>query len=231
MNLPFDIDFAFGDCGFDWVPAHIDRNLLFNVSFEPATGDIKLYVLDATRTLLHKISRTGITVQRGIAHDATAPDALRDCLGHELDFNDLVLDTVEDDTYYIYLDPSSPSQYVAFLGALCARFGFTRDHLVQVANRINRRQVANLYECMLHRCISGARVPLRGGQCKLYSRPFGTGNGFDLDSAAERFLRRLYRCEAPDLEQALRHLWVSREVFSGRLVLTTQRQAMLRGRT
>ncbi len=231
MDFAYDIDFAFREYGFDWVPADIDRSRLFNVSFEIGTGDVKLYVLDRTGSLLHKISRDGITVQRSASAAGADPQVLREFLGQQLDFTDLILDTVEDDTFYVYLDPSSPSQYVTFLGALCKRYGCPRDRLIEVVNRLNRRKVENVYDCMLHRCVSGAKVPVLSDRCKLYSRPFSTGNGFDLVPDAARFLRRLYRCDDADLQGALRHLWVSSELFSDRLVLTTQRHAMVHGRT
>lgn len=231
MDPTYDAGFLFDECGFGWVPAHIDRSRLFNVSYEIGSGAIKLYVLDQSASVLYKIASSGITEQHSFPTAGRDPRALALFLGEEFDFADIVIDTVEDDIFYVYIEPSSPSQYVTFLGAVCRRFGFSKSRLVEVVNRLNRRPVANVFECMQNRSISGAKIPLTGNQMKFYARPFLTGNGFDLDAASEAFLRRLYRCPDGDLTPLLTHLWVSGEIFSDRVVLTTQRHGMVHGRT
>ena len=55
--------FLFEECGFDWVPDDIDRALLFNLSYDLGSGEVKLYILDESRRFLHKVSRGGITWQ------------------------------------------------------------------------------------------------------------------------------------------------------------------------
>lgn len=232
MDPVYDADFLFDECGFGWVPPHIDRTRLFNVSYEVVSGEIKLYVLDDSGSLLYKIDSAGtITEQRSFPAAGKDSRALQDFLGEELDFTDVVIDTVEDDIFYVYIEPSSPTQYVTFLGAVCRRFGFSKSRLVQVVNRLNRRPIESVFDCMQNRSVSGAKIPLSSNQVKFYSRPFLTGNGFDLDAASQAFLRRLYRCPAGDLQPLLRHLWVSGEIFSDRVILTTQRHAMVHGRT
>src|SRR5690606_36406811 len=59
----YDLRFAFDECGFADTPAHIDRSRLFNVSLDLASGDVKLYVLDASERFLYKLTRDDITRQ------------------------------------------------------------------------------------------------------------------------------------------------------------------------
>jgi len=38
----YNLAFIFDEYGFGWVPPEIDRNPLYNVSYEPGSGAIKL---------------------------------------------------------------------------------------------------------------------------------------------------------------------------------------------
>ena len=58
----YDVSFIFDECGFGELPAEIDRDRLYNVSYELGSGEIKLYVLDQSERFLYKISRSAITV-------------------------------------------------------------------------------------------------------------------------------------------------------------------------
>ena len=226
----YDAAFAFEACGVDAPPSESDRRRLFNVSYDLATREVKLYLLSDDGSSLSKVSRLEVTTQTS---GALAPDAetrLAGFLACDIDFTEIILDTVEDDVFYVYIERAAASHYVHFLESLCRRFGYGMDHLVRIANRINTRQIASLYECMQARSISGLKIPLEDGYCKAYARPFLTGNGFVLPDHAAEFLARLHRCCTSDLLPRLTHLWVSAEFDSDRVVLTTQRHALLHGR-
>jgi hypothetical protein len=223
----YDAEFIFKECGFDWIPPSIDRNLLFNASYDLGTGEIKLYFLDATKSTILKVSGKTITKQYDAVCFKAPPARLSAFLGAEFNYSDLLLDTVEDDVYYILLEGTSAAQYLKFLRALCQKFDVPEQRLVEVVNRINKRQVKTLHECYGWKTVSGVKVPFSAGNCKLYARPFLTGNSYEFSPAALEFLIRFHACSEAELPQRIRHLWVSSELHSERVVITTQHHALV----
>lgn len=226
-NLPF----IFDESGFAWVPPEIDRNLLYNVSYEPASGAIKLYVLDESRSFLHKIDPSGrIVRQYAAAAVQTDRDRIERFLGGTFDFGDVLIDTVEGDSSYLLLEKTSPSEYIKFLTLFVEACGITRGQFVDAVNRINQRPVGNIHECCLRRAVSGVRVDVKGGGGKIYSRPFRMGNGFEPDAGTWRFLMRLHDCDMAGLAKPLEQLWVATDLRQPRVVVGTQREGLLRAR-
>lgn len=219
---PFNAEFIFRECGFDWVPHYIDRDLLFNVSYDLQTGEMKLYVLARSRDFIYKISANAISKQYDAVMHGADPSRLSEFLGTDFDFQDLLLDTVEDDVYYVFVEESSAPQCLRFFRALCEKFGVTEGALVSAITRINRRSIDSLDECCARKAVSLIKVPFTGAGCKVYSRPLLMGNGYDLSAEAVAFLTRLYDCRQEALAVHLRHLWVSSELTSERIVISTQ---------
>lgn len=226
-NLPF----IFEECGFGWVPPWIDRELLYNVSYEPASGEIKLYVLDESRSFLHKISRSG-TIIRQYEAGAAGVDGthLERFLGATFDWRDLWIDTVEGDSHYLLIEKTQPSEYIRFLTLFVEACRISRGQFVDAVNRINRRPVGNIFDCCMQRAVSGARVDVGGGGGKIYSRPFRTQNGFEADASTWQFLMRLHDCDMAGLAKPLQHLWVATDLHSPRVVVVTQQEGMLAAR-
>jgi hypothetical protein len=224
----YDLRFIFDACGFGWVPAEVERELLYNVSFEPASGEVKLYVLDRGREFLHKISSDKTIVKQHRAQPRGA-DAkrLENFLGTQFDFNDVLLDTVEGEVCYLLIENSSPSEYNRLLNYLCLKYQISKSDLLAVVNRINKRPAGSMFECCANRAVSGVRVGMTGMNCKLYSRPFLTGNGFDLSENALTFLQKLYACQRAALAEPLKRLWVAGDLFSHRVVIVTQEDSLL----
>jgi hypothetical protein len=218
----YNAKFIFEECGFDWIPESINRDLLFNVSYDLQSGEIKIYILDESRTFLYKISRDSITKQYDALTSGAKPERLSQFLETEFDYDDLVLDTVEEEVYYLFIEETSPGQYIEFLTALCRKFGITDSAFIQAVNRINKRGVQTLSECCRQRSVSGVKVPFSGPSCKIYSRPFRTGNLYDLNPQAITFLTRVHDCDENALAEHLPYLWVSTECTSSRIVITTQ---------
>lgn len=224
----YDLPFIFDACGFGWVPPEIRHDLLYNVSYEPGVGTIKLYVLDESRRFLHKISQDGRIVRQYEARAAGADTArLERFLGASFDFNDLLIDTVEDDSFYLLIESTTPSQYIHFLTHLCEACRITRRQFVDAVNRINARPVENIHECCMQRAVSGVRVDLAGRRGKIYARPFLTGSGFDLGADTLAFLQRLFGTDAAGLREPLQHVWVASDLPSARVVVVTQRPGLL----
>lgn len=225
----YDLKFLFEECGFGNLPSYIERRRLFNVSFEPGTGDVKLYVLDRTERFVYKVSAEGITRQYAgddVEHGGD-PRVLVRHLGRRLDFDRIVIDAVEGDVYYLYIEDAGMDQRLRLVEALCATYDVTPECFLATANGINRRQFASVAESLAHHAVSLVKVPLSGRDVKLYSRPFHSGNGFDIDVKTRRFLLRAHGCGETELPALLKHAWVARELHSDRLLLVTQHHSLL----
>lgn len=222
----YDKKFIFEECGFDFVPGYINRDLLFNVSYDIHTGEIKLYILNNEKTYLYKISKDHITKQFDAVQVGAETSRLSEYLETEFDYTDLLLDTVEQDTYYVYVEETSLQEYMKFMSAIRRKFEIVESELTGIINRINKNQIANLREGHRRRSVSLVKVPFMNSRCKLYARPFKTGNQFDLTENALRFLARLYGCQMTAVSQYIKYLWVSSELFEDRIVVTTQHHSL-----
>ena len=191
------------------------------------TEVVKLYILDQSKSFLYKVSQDGISKQYEATKCQADPNRLSDFLETYIDFRTIELDTVEDDVYYLYIEEAPHADYTGFLQAVSAKFGVDLLRLLAAVNKINQRQVTTLNDCFKNRAVSGVKVPFATGECKLYARPFKTGNGYALDAKAEQFFCHLYDCDPHALSKYLEYLWVSTELLTERLVLTTQYHALL----
>ncbi|MBS3952355.1 MAG: hypothetical protein KGZ88_05345 [Methylomicrobium sp.] len=218
----YNNDFIFKECGFDWLPDYLIKDNLFNVSYDIDTEVIKLYILDETKSFLYKISQEGISKQYEALKFKADPSRLSAFLGVEFDDRTIQIDTVEDNVYYLYIEEAPHADYTGFLDTVCSKFGISKSRFLDTVNRINKRQITNMFECFKYRAVSGVKVPFESDNCKLYSRPFKLGNGYELNDKAKQFMTRLYGCDESDLESRLEYLWVSSELLTNRIVLTTQ---------
>lgn len=225
----YDHDYIFTHCGFAWVPGYIDRNRLFNVSYELGNGDITLYVLGGNNRFLYKISRKGIFKQYDALAYGADPARLDSFLSAQFDYRQIVIDTFADNAYYVYLEDASEGQYLGFVESFCGRYGISESLFLATVNTINKTPVSNLRDCFAQKSVAMVKVSFTDDRCKLYARPFQSGAGYDLSGPAIDFLTRLHRGGKAGLEANLRHLWVSAEVFSGRVVVTAQHHALVHG--
>ena len=225
----YDLRFIFDECGFGDVPDYIDRSRLFNVSFDLTSGYVKLYVLDASERFAHKITRDGITRQYSGDDPEHGGDhgRLERHLGCKLAAREIVIDAVEDETYYVYLDDAGVEQSLLFLTALCRRHGLTESALLQAIDAVCDRSFSNIAAALTEHAVSLVKVPLAGSGVKVYARPFLRGWRFPLDQKATGFLCRLLACEESELEPRLKHLWVTQEVGSGSIAIVTQLHELL----
>jgi hypothetical protein len=225
----YDLDFIYNACGLTDLPPYIDRHRLFNVSLEPATGDVKLYVLDKSERFLYKISSDGISLQYAgddVDHGADLR-ILERHLRCQIDPRQIVIDAVEEDIYYVYLDDAETKQSVCFVEAICQVYGVTEVCFLEAMNAINKRQFTSVSDGLSKSAVSLVKVPLRATNPKIYSRPFHSGNGFDLDSKTTAFLSRLCSCDETALSPQLKHMWVATELLSDRMLIVTQDHGLL----
>jgi len=229
----YDLRFIFDECGFGDVPDYVDRSRLFNVSLDLMSGDIKLYVLDSSERFAHKITRAGITRQYSGDDPEHGGDhaRLERHLGMKLLEREIVIDAVEAETYYVYLDDAGLEQSRLFLGALCRAHGLPEDAVLKSINAVCGKSFATIEAALAEHAVSLVKVPLAGGKVKLYGRPFLRGWRFPLDQQATRFLCRLHACAESELEPRLEHLWVTNEIGSGAIAIVTQRHGLLHSET
>jgi hypothetical protein len=225
----YDLRFIFDECGFADVPDYIDRARLFNVSLDLTSGYIKLYVLDASERFAHKITRDGITRQYSGDDPEHGGDHARldRHLGTQLLEREIVIDAVEGETYYVYLDDAGVEQSRRFLAALCRAHGLAEDSVLESINAVCGKSFASIDAAVAERAVSLVKVPLAAGQVKVYARPFLRGWRFPLDEKTLRFLCRLHACEENDLVPQLRHLWVTNEIGTDAIAIVTQHHDLL----
>ena len=140
---------------------------------------------------------------------------------------EIVIDAVEDETYYVYLDDGGVEQSLLFLSALCRTHGLTENAVLQSINAVCGNSYANIAAALTEHAVSLVKVPLAGGGVKVYARPFLRGRRFPLDQKAKHFLCRLLACGEGELEPQLKHLWVTKEIGADAIAIVTQRHELL----
>lgn len=225
----YDLNFIFEDCGFSDIPEYIKRERLFNVSFDINTGAIKLYVLDDEKRSVYKVSHAGISRQyAGDAPEFNAkPAEISRFLGKKINFSEIILDAVEEDACYLYLDDARVSQQLLLVGSLCERYRITPGDFLQTLCMLNNMRFYSIQDALRRHALSLVKVPLRGLNPKLYARPLLSGHPYILNAKSRLFLRRLYNCSSEQLLPKLTHMWVSRELHSSRTLIVTQHHALL----
>jgi hypothetical protein len=225
----YDLSFIFDECGFGELPAEIDRNRLFNVSYELGSGDIKLYVLDQSKRFLYKISREAIGRQYAGDDPEDGGDLNRLCtyLDRHFDPRQIVIDAVEEGVYYVYLDDAGVDQTMLLLNAVAERFLVKPESVLATVSAISGQVYDNLEDAATDRAVSLVKIPFDKRKTKLYARPFLRGTGVALDATTREFLSRLYACGDAHLDPHLRRLWVAKELGSERTLVVTQHHSLL----
>jgi len=227
----YDTSFIFDECGFGELPAEIDRDRLFNVSYELGSGDIKLYVLDQSERFLYKIARAAIGRQYAGDDPEEGGDFNLLCrhLDRQFDKREIVIDAVEEDVYYVYLDDAGLEQTMLLLNAVAERYTISSETILITVNEISGRQYDTLESAAADRVISLVKIPFDDRHPKLYARPFLRGQGVALDEATRAFLARLYACDDAQLGALCERLWVAKEPGTDRTLVVTQHHSLLHG--
>jgi len=223
----YNLSFIFEECGFDWLPGYIDRTLLFNTSFNTQTGAVKLYILDKSKRFLYKIDGKQIIRQTKIEDKPKYQQQLSDFFECSFDPQEIEVDTREGDVLYVFTEGASSRQFMRFANVLMQKYDISKSSFVQAVGRVNAYTPTSISDCWLKKLTSGFKVPLSGSNCKLYARPFNTGNTYTFNDKTLSFLMRLHDCNAAELPSYLEHLWVSSEFFCDRVMVTTQHHELL----
>lgn len=225
----YDLDFIYEYAGFSSLPADIDRQRLFNVSFDVTSGAVKLYILDASERFAHKLSSDSSSKQ--YAGDdpefGADPRRLNDFLGEHFEPWQLTIDAVEGDAYYIYTGDCQEADFMRFFNCLIRRFGIAEQRLLGKISAINNQRFNSLRKCYQQGAVMLVRVPLNGGECKLYAQPFLHGRQYTFNQQTLDFLLRLYACSEAELPTRLQHLWVATEMFTDRTLVVAQYHELL----
>ena len=225
----YDLSFIFDECGFGELPSEIDRNRLFNVSYELGSGDIKLYVLDQSERFLYKIAREVIGRQYAGDDPEEGGDFNRLCQHLDCPFNprEIVIDAVEEGVYYVYLDDAGVAQTMLLLHAVAERYGVSPVSILTTVNEISGQHYDDLESAAADKVISLVKIPFDERHAKIYARPFLRGKGVTLDAATRAFLARLYACEDAQLDALLGRLWVAKELGTDRMLVVAQHHSLL----
>lgn len=225
----YDLDFIFDECGFSSLPDEIKRERLFNVSYDIDTGDIKLYILDAAKRFLYKISRGGIERQYSGDDPEFGADfsRLENYLQTSFSQRQIVVDAVEGTDYYVYLQDAGSAQSEFFINAIGRRFNFSQARMLEALEKLNNRSYESLQDALKKQSLSMVRVPLAEGGVKFYAQPFLYGSGIVLNDQTRNFMCRLLKCSDEDLPLHLQHGWVARDIDSDRTLLVTQFHELL----
>ncbi len=225
----YDLAFIYDEYGFADLPAEIERDRLFNVSFDLCTGAVKLYILDSSERFLHKVSVGGITRQYSgdDPEHGGLPERLDRHLGFQFNPDEILIDAVEDDVYYIYLDDAGLQQTLQFFSAVCRTYRVNQERFLRSINAICGSSYSSLGAAASEKVVSLVKIPFSSQDVKIYSRPFLRGGGFDLNERAREFLQRLYACEDSALAGYLGRAWIASELTRERMLIVTQHHALL----
>ncbi len=225
----YNLEFIYQYADLNFLPPEIERNRLFNVSFDIDNGDTKLYILDKSQRFAYKVSKSGISKQ----YSAAAPEFLA-CqqrlnvfLGKQLNYRQITIDAVEGNSYYVYLNDTKRTEYQRFINSYCSRFNISLELLLSKAGHINNRTFNDLNECFKSKGISMIRVPLDAPESKLYAQPFLYSRGYPLNQRTEAFMLKLHQCTIEQLPTLLKHSWVVTDMSQDRTLVVTQNHELL----
>jgi|GEM_PF-2168173 len=228
-DLDFIYSYFYNGAGISKLPDEIDPELLFNVSFDIETSDIKLYILDKSQRFAFKVSSSGVSKQYTGADPefGAQPQRLNHFLNAEIDYRQVTIDAVEGDNYYVYMEEAKGAQYQQFINRYCHRYNITIEQLLTKVSRINHRKFQSLEQCCNARAISMLRIPLDGSPSKVYAQPFLYGEGIPINQRSMQFLLQLFACSTVELKAKLKRVWVASDLKSDRTLLVTQYHDLL----
>jgi hypothetical protein len=228
-DLDFIYTYFYRYAGLTKLPDEIDPKLLFNVSFDIESSDIKLYILDKSQRFAYKISSSGVSKQYSGADPefGAQPQRLNHFLNVQVDYRQVTIDAVEGDNYYVYMEDAKGEQYQQFIDSYCQRYAITVEQLLKKVSQINHRSFQNLEQCCSARAISMLRIPLDGSESKVYAQPFLYGEGIPINQRSMQFLLKLFGCDTRALKTKLKQAWVVSDLKSNRTLLVTQHHDLL----
>lgn len=205
------------------LPDYLDLNLLFNVAYCLNSGGIKLYILAKEMSFLYKCSQNGrISKQYDAAKTKVDIEKLDNFLGCQLDYRDLVIDTVEENIYYLYCEESGFEQTVRLLEKLQTIYRVSSTDFFQAASYLNDRQISCYADLYDYHAVSMVKISLCDQNFKIYAHPFQTDNNFNLPPNAVDFLSGVYDCYAEELTGHIRNLWIAYNFGNGQTVISSQ---------
>ena len=176
----------------------VDRKRLFNVSYNVDTSEVKCYSFGEDLTFLKKYTEEGMTRQYFPRTNAEMLERYKkratDFLGYSPDFNQVIIDTVAGDVIYFYIEPTLPDEFERFYVTLLSKFNLERDELFRIMSELNNKRVDDFQEAWVIKTTPLVKVPMNGGNLKVYARPFMFGNSFNLDSKSHSFFEELLLC-------------------------------------
>ena len=220
--MPYNIPFIKNSINCN-LPHYINWDLLFNVAYCLNTEQVKLYFVADEKSFLYKCTTDGeISKQYDVLKVKVDIERLDRFLSYRLNYDDLILDTVEDDIYYVYCEESGFEQTIRMIEILAEKFSISAEDLFKAVSLINGKKIDRyhqIFDCM---AVSMVKIPVQNDNFKIYARPYKTGNDFPLDGKLQEFLRNVYGCEKSELMDHIKNMWVSYNFSTGQVTVSTQ---------
>ncbi len=209
------------------LPDFINLDLLFNIAYNPFSREMKLYVLNEQKDKLFKIDQQLkiMTQYKGTLIKEEQLRFLEESYGCCFNYQEILIDTYEDDYLYFIIDRASWSEYQRFILAICNKVKITIKDFLMMVNRINQIKISSLTEAYLQKSLSMIRVPLQNNKVKLYSRPFLSGSYYFLPET-EFFFKKCFQ-KVADYEQFKPFFWVASDLFSDRIMISSQIEGLV----
>ncbi|MBN2834851.1 MAG: hypothetical protein JXR48_07780 [Candidatus Delongbacteria bacterium] len=205
------------------LPEKLNFDNLFNISLDCNSKAVKLYFLSENYNSLYKYSLNGnIEIQYDASKHETNFKEVEHILGYKPDFNDLVLDTFDDKSYYIFFEGSSFESIVRILEKFRVLADIDFESFFQCVETINNMHVKSFSQIFDYGLISMIKLPRDGKNFKIYSRPFLSHKNYILDQYSLEFLKKVYDGCNMRFDDLINNLWVSYNFKSDSVVISTQ---------
>ncbi len=228
------------------LPDYINWELLYNIGYCLDNESMKLYIVGDKKYFyfIYKCSQDGkITKQFNASKVEVDIEQINSYLGGKLKFSaglrfgrnkadknydHLIIDTLEEDNYYVYCEESSFEQTIRFFEALALKYSVKAEDFFRVVSELNSRTISCFSDIYDYKAVSMVKVTLRDNNFKIYARPYKNGNNYVLTEKAKEFLLKLYDCSREKLKNHIMNLWVSYNFGKKQTTISTQNDGINR---
>lgn len=211
--------------------APVDWSLLYDLSYNLETREVKLYFYNRSFDWLEKYSAQGLEWQFSLCRVVDDLLPLQQFLGDTVQLDDIYVDAVDfrTQTYWLIVEGSSPDNLERLYHVLLEKYELKEAQFLHWVNYLNTTNFTTLAECAAHHGLSCIRLPLHSKKLKIYARCFRF-HSFPLDETTQQFLLQVLNCEENQLLALLNSGGVSYDFSDGRIVLFTQYDALRKQR-
>ncbi|MDY0016659.1 MAG: hypothetical protein AB7V07_02175 [Candidatus Delongbacteria bacterium] len=220
--MEYNLDYVREIFGRD-IPKYINLDFLFNIALCLGNDEIKLYIISEEKYFLYKCSQDGNIVKQYDASKIKVDEKkLEEFLNYSPNFEDIIIDTVEENVFYVYCEESSYEQIIRLIERLLKIYKVDLEHFFKTVTYLNETEINCFSDLFDRRAVSMIKISLNNKNLKIYSRPFRNGNNFIIPDAAKNILKKLYSCDGDEFLSKIENLWVSYDFNNNRTTISTQ---------